>query len=276
MPANPLFDAQLQIGRVVRADYTHYTLDIALLNGAILTGVQMLSPMASKTAGSVWLPNPTYGEGSAEETQREDVYAVVGFIGGQAMQPMVLGFVFPEVSDVLGLPAKMYERYPNGDHLVMERAKNSVEHWFSDGSFFRIAENNEVAHYVMTRLDTDKRYGDKGGGTPRGFFLSMAQHGSTYRLWRDGLLEITHPALAGSEHGGNVLKLTTPTVTATINTTGQTVVVTAGTVTLTINGAAGTVAIVAPNGVSITGNLAVSGTGSGNWAGGTISGDFVI
>jgi len=100
----------LTIGKVHRVRPEANMVDIMLFDGALLDKVQVVVPFSSSRSGCVNLPIPDYGNlemikrkdplSIAKQTE-SDVFAIVGFIGGSILRPIVLGFLFPEENELL-------------------------------------------------------------------------------------------------------------------------------------------------------------------------------
>lgn len=103
------FNAGITLGRVYANHPESNTVDILLFDGSVLPKVQVMVPFASSRTGSVNLPLPVYEKpmldrekplDSAKQTE-SDVLAVVGFLKGSVTLPVVLGFLHPEISEML-------------------------------------------------------------------------------------------------------------------------------------------------------------------------------
>lgn len=100
----------LTLGRVYKIYPQSNMVDILLFDGNLLTKVQVLSSYASSRSGVLNLPQPKYDEEmitrdkpftDAKLDGESDVIAVVGFLGDSLFMPIVLGFLFPEMNEVL-------------------------------------------------------------------------------------------------------------------------------------------------------------------------------
>jgi hypothetical protein len=97
------------IGKVTAIYPESNTVDVTLFDGSIYSQVQVMVPFASSRTGIVGLPlpvskNDTFRQESPLGTARQDesdIFAVVGFIAGSAIRPLVFGFLFPEESELL-------------------------------------------------------------------------------------------------------------------------------------------------------------------------------
>ena len=98
----------LTIGKVFCVYPEANMVDILKFDGTMLLGVQVTSTSSSMT-GTANLPLSVYKQDmvkkrdpfSPAEITESDVFAVVGFIGGSILRPIVLGFLFPEENELL-------------------------------------------------------------------------------------------------------------------------------------------------------------------------------
>ncbi len=141
----------LTLGKVSKLYPQSNMVDIMLFDGSVLKKVQVMTPNASSRAGLVNLPIPKYetemgkrfsplGEAKIAES---DVIAVVGFLGDSNLNPVVLGFLFPELNEIL---------------CDTEDQKGN-----QDGTQFLWKHESNV--YVRVAKG-DKRYNDDGGSDP--------------------------------------------------------------------------------------------------------------
>jgi len=99
----------LTMGKVYDVHSEANMVDVLLMDGSKLTDVQVLTPYASSSHGITNLPISKYAKNmldkdlpSSSARQDEwDVFAVVGFLGGSILRPVVLGFLFPEENESL-------------------------------------------------------------------------------------------------------------------------------------------------------------------------------
>ena len=83
--------------------------DVMMFDGSLLRQVQVMTSFASSRTGVVNLPVSDYKEEMIEKDfplekakqNESEVFAVVAFLGGTPMRPVVLGFLFPEETELL-------------------------------------------------------------------------------------------------------------------------------------------------------------------------------
>jgi len=100
----------LTLGKIYGVHPEANMVDIMLFDGSLLTKVQVMGNHSSSRSGVVNLPLPVYEKKSMIDRQdplamakqnESDVFAIVGFIGGSILRPIVLGFLFPEENELL-------------------------------------------------------------------------------------------------------------------------------------------------------------------------------
>jgi hypothetical protein len=130
--------------------------DIFLLDGTLLSKVQILSNSSSRT-GTVEIPVPDYVTPMTEAPEKlglyclpeeSDVFVVVAFMENNINQPIVLGYLFPEESEIL------CSRKQDGN---------------SDGSMFLWKHRSNV----YTRVDEK---GDIEINHPSGVFIKVGKN----------------------------------------------------------------------------------------------------
>lgn len=101
--------AGLLVGKVFNVYPEANMVDVLMLDGSIYRKVQVIASYASSRSGIYSLPVPKYNQPLTEKqnpyekakNNESDVFAVVGFLGGSVLRPVVLGFLFPEENEIL-------------------------------------------------------------------------------------------------------------------------------------------------------------------------------
>jgi hypothetical protein len=105
----------LSLGKVYKVYSEANMVAVMLFNGTLLEKVQVFTSYGSSIGGSSVLAIPKYFDNSGKEismldrtdpfspakTGESDVFVVVGFLGGYLLNPVVLGFLFPEECELL-------------------------------------------------------------------------------------------------------------------------------------------------------------------------------
>lgn len=146
----------LRPAKVVAVHNGGRAVDIVFLDtGARAAWVQVLSFDASTNSGESGLAEPTAPETdySPQDTNERDIFAVTGFVGGV---PVVLGFLYPQVCQMLFDEANRWlKRHPSDVYATLNDA-GDYEFFHPSGTFIRIAE--DPAHEDLTAKDFDKKF----------------------------------------------------------------------------------------------------------------------
>lgn len=145
--------------RVVACHPESHAVDIVILDdGRRFSGVQVLSPMAGGNVGLVDLPSPSVTDPlkpfESANTGVRDIFCLVDFVSRDI--PVVLGFLYPQVSECLFADANLRVNRHASDvyHTITETGDIELSH--PSGSFIKISE--DPAHVDLTGLDYDARW----------------------------------------------------------------------------------------------------------------------
>lgn len=149
----------LKMARVVKSHPESHAVDLVMMDdGRRFAGVQVMAGVAGGNVGSVDLPEPSVTDPKkpydSSNTGVRDMYAAVAFMGGM---PLVLGFIYPQVSQALfggemGRNRKLY-RHASDVYFTIDGAGNTEYHHPS-GTYFRIGESGD--HENLEEKDYDK------------------------------------------------------------------------------------------------------------------------
>ena len=147
----------LRIGRVVDVHPEDNSVDLVMIDdGSRVAGVQILSPTATGNTGTHDLPSVGRPGGDkwniATPTDR-DMIAVVGSVGRQAV---VLGFLFPQVCQMLFKDANRRVTRHASDVYTTVDGDGNTEVYHPSGTYLRIGTNPE--HEDLTGKDFDGRW----------------------------------------------------------------------------------------------------------------------
>lgn len=141
----------LDLARVVAAHPQSNAVDLEFLaDSRRVAGVSVMTGLAGTDFGCSGVVGPEV-EGYGEENNRvRDVYAVVGKINDH---PLVLGFLFPQVSQLLfGDERRMIYRHPSDLYMTIDGSGNAeIAH--PSGAFIRFGTS--PAHEDLTGRDFD-------------------------------------------------------------------------------------------------------------------------
>lgn len=255
----------LRIGRVAAVHPEDHSVDLVMVDdGSRLVGVQVLAQGAGTSTGVFDLPDPDAPPDKWDLRQRtgREAMAVVGQLSQASW--VVLGFLFPQVSQMTFADGRYFHRFPSDVYMTVTKA-GDCELSHPNGDFIRLGAS--PAHEDLSGANFDANL-SRGRNTGASLHL-RAKIGTT-------TLTIAPGGHVTLEHAGNL----------TINTGGNAAVTAGGTATVTSGGAATvqapSVTLDAPT-VSCTGNLNVTGvtsTGglvsSGTAGASSISGNLTI
>jgi hypothetical protein len=141
----------LDLARVVDSHPESHAVDIVMMQGGRrMSGVQVMTPMAGTDIGWNDLPSPSMIGFDATTTQVRDILAVVAFAGHV---PVVLGFLFPQVSQCLFRDKdRMVYRHASDAYVTMDKDGNT-ELYHPSGTYLRIGASGE--HEDLTGKDYD-------------------------------------------------------------------------------------------------------------------------
>lgn len=196
----------LELGRVVAVHPEDNSVDIVLVTtGARVPGVQVLAPHGSSNSGFTDLQEPAPSGDQWDNTQRRewDTFAAVGFFAGR---PVVIGFLLPQVSEVL-FKRKNFrvDRHASDWYQTIDDAGN-VEWCHPSGSYLRVAEDPE--HEDLTGQDFDKKWSQKRNLDKQPWLSVLLRNqagGEVMRLRADpqGNVTLKHTENLFVETGGN-------------------------------------------------------------------------
>ncbi len=210
----------LTLARVVNIHPESHAVDLVIMeDGRRIPGVQVLSGSAGTNFGFSDLAVPDATGYDAKNTKTRDIYAAVSWMN---TIPVVVGFIFPQVSQVLFADKeRMVYRHASDVYVTID-GKGNTEIYHPSGAFFRIGESG--AHDDLTGKDYDKVW-KIARNTGRKVHIHLEQGGGVAKLDIDpaGNIALQHAGNLSAKTGGS----------ATIEVTGNTTVTTP---TLTVNG----------------------------------------
>lgn len=253
----------LKIGVVVKVHPEDRSVDVVMVeDGSRLAGVQVLGEMLSDRAGHNDLHEtgaPADGEqwSVTAARDRQNTIAVLGYVG---RMPVVVGFLSPQVSQLLFDRADFrVERHPSDVYSTVDKAGN-VEFYHPSGTFLRFALDPE--HEDLTGKDVDGKW-KIDRNTQSAPWVSLwvknaGAHRAKLRIDPAGNVSLDHVGNLTTNTGGNASA--TVAGNATVNVGGTTDVTSGGNAHLTCP----QLTVTSPQStftghVTIAGGLAVSG-----------------
>lgn len=188
--------------KVMAAHPEAYAVDLLFLDtGQRAPMVQVLSMAAGSNFGWADLPQPTQTDAAYDPkaTNDRDVYAICGDVGGQ---PVVIGFLFPQVCQMLFADAnRRIDRHASDVYTSID-GEGNVEVYHPSGTYLRIGATS--AHEDLTGVDYDKKWEiTKNTGAAVHVHLAVANAGTTV-------------ASIDIDPSGNIVEQNDGNVTATI------------------------------------------------------------
>lgn len=141
----------LKLARVVNVHPESHSVDLVVMDdNRRFSGVKVLAGSAGGDFGISGLAVPTNTGYDARNSGKRDIYAVIDWMG---FTPVVLGFLHPEVSQVLFRDKeRMVYRHPSDVYLTVDGEGNTELHHPS-GAFVRLGTS--PAHEDLSGKDVD-------------------------------------------------------------------------------------------------------------------------
>ncbi len=246
MRSSPVFDSGLRLAKVVRAYPDGHSVDLVMYDdNSPVTNAQVMSGQASSRSGASGLIAPTAppdGEWGNQDSGDEDVFAIVGYMRGQ---PLVLGFLRPQVNQLsFGDKNRITYRFPSDVYVTCDGSGN-FELSHPGGAFIRIATN--PAHESLTGKDTDKKWKrDRNTGAKTHIHIEQGGGVASLNIDPDGNIDLKHAGNLATETGGNL----------SAKVAGNAVAEVSGTTDIT---SGGNLSITAPQ-ITLNGNTIINGS----------------
>jgi hypothetical protein len=244
----------LRLGRVTAVHPEDNSVDLVMLaDWSRIVGAQVISGAASTNTGLVDLVVPTPVSGDKwdfREVTDRDVIAIVGMFG---VMPVVLGFLFPQVNEMLfAEPNRRIMRHASDVYTSIDGDGN-FELAHPSGAFVRLATTPD--HEDLTGKDFDGRW-KITKNLARELYLTVQVGTTTIKVNPGGDIAIHHDGNLTLTTGGDVTATVTGDITATAATASLT---TTGDTTLNAGGAVNVTATTGVTISSITADVTSSG-----------------
>lgn len=216
----------LRVGYVVETHPEDHSVDLVMADdGARVIGAQVVAPDASARSGTAGMPKVTpKSKDKWDITQAPDdaMKAMVGFVHGR--QPVVVGFLFPQINQMLpkkGSTARRYRHPSDLETLIDDGGNLQVTH--PSGTYIRIGETidhaaPEVADKTATDRNTARKVNIHIGMADGALELTLSPTGAVSLRCNQG---VTVDAGQKVHVKAPSVTLETPIVTATQNVTIQ-------------------------------------------------------
>jgi len=200
----------LRKGIVVATHPEDYSVDLVMADdGSRLSGVQVLTPNGSARTGSVDLPSvpETKDKWDISKRNGQDMQAMVGFLG---RNPVVVGFLYPQVNQVLQKdPKALYSRHQSDVEWGID-GEGNIQLTHPGGAYIRIGEAADKVDTAGKNADgnakadrnTGRKVNVRVGLAGNAVVLTMTPDGSvTFKLEQDFTIEAAGKALIKAPGG---------------------------------------------------------------------------
>lgn len=202
----------LRLGAVVGVHWEDHTVDVAWPNGGGRTHIPVAEAWAGSDYGDIWTPPAPDAAPTATTTvqARRDTLAIVGYLNGSTASPIVLCFVYPEVSGMMLKDLQRYTRYVGDSFAGVTQDGDQYLAYDRDGSYLGFHAAGSGMPPTMVGADYDRQ--SQPAHAPRGFTMRLAD-GTVVRLdERAGDLTL-HAARATRLSGAERAEIGAPTTT---------------------------------------------------------------
>ncbi len=208
----------LRMGKVIKSNPEAKTVDVTMIDcSGTYHDVPVLAPFASTSSGISHLPaphNPKDEDESGYSTpigyDKRDVYAIIGFVEGEWVLPVVLGFKYPETNqmsfpDSIGANQKIDRHEGDRYHRITgdtvsenggEDVSSEEEIRYPDHSYFKVVKTDgtrELTDLSSSNRDAEdtpfqlKKEGSKG-------FYFQHSSGTKVYIGHYGEIKVSHQA----------------------------------------------------------------------------------
>lgn len=250
----------LKLAKVVQMRPDDHSADIVFLdNGARAAGVPIMAGVgASSRTGTVDQPAPTVGADKwvPQDSNETDITAVVGWFG---KQPIIMGFLYPQVSQMLFTDAnRRISRHTSDVYSTIDGQGNS-EFFHPSGAYIRFGASG--AHEDLTGKDLDGKWQLKAGA-PVHIHIEQAGGAASIDLAPGGAIVVNTTATVEVTAAGAVSVTAGGPATVTAPSAKIDAATTHCTGALNVDGkitGAGGLAISGGSGATVAGSMAITG-----------------
>lgn len=212
----------MRIGIVAEVHHNDHSVDIVMADdGSRIVGAQVLTKNGSTRSGSVDLPEvKPAGKDKWDVTKRsgQDLRAIVGYVSGH---PVVLGFLYPQVNQMLLKDGKAARYRHQSDVETLIDGDGNMQITHPSGTYIRIGESPDKDD--MAGKFTDDSATDRNTGKQVSVRIGMAGGTAVLTIAPGGQVTLTTQAGVSVTADGDVtvksphVTLDTPTTTMTGN-----------------------------------------------------------
>lgn len=175
-----------RIGYVVATHPEDHSVDVLMAdNGERLVGVQLVTANGSTRTGSVDMPAVPEKKDKWDITQLsgQDMKAIVGFVG---RNPVVVGFLYPQINQVLSKDPKLRFNRHQSDVTTMIDGDGNIQLTHPSGTYIRIGETADKVDMAGKNADGSAAF-DRNTGRRVNIRIGLA----------GGVLELTMTPTGG-------------------------------------------------------------------------------
>lgn len=158
----------VRVGKVVRVNPKDHSVDVVLSEGGMVFKAQILETWGGTNYGDKWLPQFTPDPGvpstglPAESfrvapQQKQDAYCLVAFAAGRLNNAYVLGFFYPEVSQMMVDGFQRLTRYAGDTFSAVSAEGDHYLAFDQTGGFFAFHGPDGGRPPDLTQRDYDRR-----------------------------------------------------------------------------------------------------------------------
>lgn len=166
-------------GIVVATHPEDHSVDLVMVDdNSRLTGVQVMTPNGSSRSGSIDLPAVPEKKNKWDISQRtgQDQIAIVGYVG---RNPVVTGFLYPQVNQMLSKDPKMrYGRHQSDVEWLID-GEGNIQLNHPGGAYIRIGETPDKVDTAGKNADSNSK-ADRNTGRKVNVRIGLA--GNTVEL----------------------------------------------------------------------------------------------
>lgn len=158
----------LRVGKVVAVNDDDHTVDVTLVQGGLVFKATVLEMWAGSDYGDIWSPQFTPDPGVPEmgipaeawrqaPQERRDAYCLLAFANGRVNHPFVLGFFYPEISQMMIRGFQRLTRYVGDTFSAVSRDGDQWIAFDQSGGFVSFHNPGTARPPDLTQKDYDRR-----------------------------------------------------------------------------------------------------------------------
>lgn len=174
-----------RVAYIVAVHPEDHSVDVVMAdNGDRVTGVQVMAYGASERTGHIDLPSVPNKKSKWDITEKtgQDMKAVIDYVG---RTPIVTGFLFPQINQMLQSDGKMkYSRHQSDVQQYIDGDGN-FQYSHPSGTFIRVAEDTDFNDMAGKNVDKNAAV-DRNTDKPVNIHIELAGQKVVLTLGKDG------------------------------------------------------------------------------------------